>query len=462
MRHTTLILIGLFWGTFLFSQSSKPNIILVLADDLGYGDLSCYGSKRIQTPNIDAMAKEGLKFTQFYASSTVCTPTRVGILTGQYPLRFNVSTHFNDREMYLDNDVLTIPKLLKTHGYRSMHIGKWHLGGLNEAHIRDRKNSMPGPLQHGFNHYLTMIEDPQYRGVAMREKRLYKDAGKHLVKDDTILPQDSRHWTDIKFDEAVNFVKSASKSNQPFFLNLWLDAPHAPYEYSNDEALAPYQKRSQGQDLLYRGMVTHIDQWVGKLIETLKALNIDQNTLVIFTSDNGPAYLGSPLHFKGRKTDFHEGGIRVPMIAWMPKTIKRDQTTDVISNTVDFLPTFGSFAKVKGDKVITDGMDLSSVLKGKANTLERPTMFWEISTRYANSGNYVNVTDVRMTPVANQIALNKQWKLLAFEGAPKELYNLEEDPYERWNLLESKPEIASKMVKELKAFLDAPRKEKPY
>ena len=164
MRNTTLILLGLFWGTFLFSQSSKPNIILVLADDLGYGDLSCYGSKRIQTPNIDAMAKEGLRFTQFYASSAVCTPTRVGILTGQYPLRFNVSTHFNDREMFLDNDVLTIPKLLNKQGYQSMHIGKWHLGGLNEAHIRDRKNSMPGPLQHGFDHYLAMIEDPQYRG----------------------------------------------------------------------------------------------------------------------------------------------------------------------------------------------------------------------------------------------------------------------------------------------------------
>ena len=107
-------------------------------------------------------------------------------------------------------------------------------------------------------------------------------------------------------------------------------------------------------------------------------------------------------------------------------------------------------------------MDLSNVLIGKVNTLERPTMFWEISTRYANSGNYVNVTDVRMTPVANQIALNKQWKLLAIEGEPKELYNLEEDPYERWNLLASKPEIVTKMAKELNTFLDAPRKEKPY
>jgi arylsulfatase A len=160
-------------------KSTQPNIVLILADDLGYGDLSCYGSKRINTPNIDKMAGEGLKFTQFYAGSAVCTPTRVSILTGQYPLRFNVSAHFNDREMFLDNDVLTIPKALKKQGYTSMHIGKWHLGGLNEAHVLDRNNSMPGPLQHGFDHYLAMLEDPIYRGSAMREKRLYKDAGKN-------------------------------------------------------------------------------------------------------------------------------------------------------------------------------------------------------------------------------------------------------------------------------------------
>ncbi len=133
--------------------SNKPNIILILADDLGYGDLGCYGSLRIETPNLDKMAAEGIKFNQFYAGSAVCTPTRVSILTGQYPIRFNVSQHFNDREMFLNNDMLTIPKALKKEGYTSMHVGKWHLGGLNESHILDRINSMPGPLQHGFDHY---------------------------------------------------------------------------------------------------------------------------------------------------------------------------------------------------------------------------------------------------------------------------------------------------------------------
>ena len=128
----------------------KPNIIFIMADDLGYGDLSGFGSLKIQTPELDKMAAEGLKFTQFYAGSAVCTPTRVSCLTGNYPYRYNTIKHFNDQEMHLPDTIQTIPKLLKTGGYISKHIGKWHLGGLNKKHIQDRVNSIPGPIQHGF------------------------------------------------------------------------------------------------------------------------------------------------------------------------------------------------------------------------------------------------------------------------------------------------------------------------
>lgn len=444
-------------------SENRPNIILILADDLGYGDLSCFGSKRIATPHLDQMASEGMKFTQFYASSAVCTPTRVGVLTGQYPLRFNVSTHFNDRQMFLNNSMLTIPKALKKQGYTSMHIGKWHLGGLNEKHILDRENSIPGPLQHGFDHYLAMVEDPLYRGPAMREKRLYKDAGKHLALNDKILPPNNTHWTTLKFEYARDFIKNSTKSNQPFFLNLWLDAPHSPYESSEKGVMKQYKDRAKGNDFLYRGMVSHLDKGVGGILELLKKLNIDENTLVLFTSDNGPAYQGSPSHFKGRKTDFHEGGIRVPMIAWWPGKIEKGQRTDVIANTMDFLPTFNALAQggLLNNTAI-DGMDISPVLFKNKDLKDRKTMFWEISKRYKNSGNYRAVTDVRMTPVANQIARNKQWKLLAVEGNPVELYNVEEDPYERWNLITQYPEIVAKLNRELQEFLKEPRTEKPY
>ncbi|MDT0552692.1 sulfatase-like hydrolase/transferase [Urechidicola vernalis] len=440
----------------------KPNIILILADDLGYGDIGCYGSKRIETPFIDTMAKEGMKFTDFYAASAVCTPTRVSILTGNYPIRYNVSQHFNDREMFLNNDMLTIPKSLKKEGYTSMHIGKWHLGGLNEAHILDRENSIPGPLQHGFDSYLTMIEDPLYRAPAMREKRLYKDAGKHLAKDDNIQQPNNTHWTTLKFDAAKSFIKEQSESDKPFFLNLWLDAPHAPYEASEKGLMEKYKDRTTGQDLLYRGMVSHLDKGVGEILSELKKLGIAENTLVIFTSDNGPAYLGSPAHFKGRKTDFHEGGIRVPMIAWWPGKINKNTINKSLTSTIDLLPTFNSIGSGEiNSSTPMDGIDISETFLN-GTEIQRETMFFEISPRYKNSGNYVNTTDIRHKPVPNQIVRKGPWKLLAVEGNPTELYNLNEDPYERWNLIKQYPEQTNTLLAELKNWLNEPRQAIPY
>ncbi|MGB2129226.1 MAG: sulfatase family protein [Flavicella sp.] len=448
-------------SSFLNAQE-KPNIILILADDLGYGDLGCFGSLRIKTPALDKMANEGKKCTQFYASSAVCTPTRVGILTGQYPLRFNVSKHFNDREMFLNNNILTIPKALHKEGYTSMHIGKWHLGGLNEAHVKNRKNSMPGPLEHGFDNYLAMLEDPAYRGVLMREKRLYKDAGKHLVYNDSILAENPKHWTDIKFDTAIEFVTKQSQTKKPFYLHLCLDAPHAPYEEASGKVLDTYSKQ-KGDDRLYRGMVSHLDKGVGRILQNLKKLKIDQNTLVVFTSDNGPAFQGSPGYFKGRKVDFHEGGIRVPMIAWWPGKIKPGSKSDALLNTIDLLPTFLRVAsgKKKMDNSV-DGMDITNILTVGKKAIERPTMFWEISTSYKKNHNYRKTTDILRTPKTNQIARNGKWKLLAIEGVAYELYNLEEDPYERWNLIHSHKEITQKLEKELNHWLQEPRQEKPY
>jgi N-acetylgalactosamine-6-sulfatase len=322
---------------------------------------------------------------------------------------------------------------------------------------------MPGPLQHGFDHYLAMLEDPIYRGSAMREKRLYIDAGKNLVKDDVLLTPNNKHWTTIKFEEANKFIENSAKEKRPFFLNLWLDAPHAPYEYSEKGVMDQYNDRAKGQDLLYRGMVSHLDKGVGSVLAKLKELNIDKNTIVIFTSDNGPAYLGSPAHFKGRKTDFHEGGIRVPMIAWWPKTITKGIVSNEIANTMDFLPTFLKLAQGTLDKnTPIDGLDITPILFEQKPLINRKTMFWEIAPKYKRSGNYVNVTDIRLKPTANQIARKGPWKLLAIEGTSKELYNMDEDPYERWNLLDTYPEISKQLSKELTQWLNAPRKEQPY
>ncbi|GAB1308713.1 sulfatase-like hydrolase/transferase [Urechidicola sp. KH5] len=466
MSFSRLLFITLIATKSLFGQVKNevsPNIILIVADDLGYADLGTYGSKRIETPQLDKMAKEGLQLNQFYAASAVCTPTRVSILTGNYPLRYNVSQHFNDKEMYLDNTMLTIPKLLNSKGYNSMHIGKWHLGGLNEKHIQNRKESPPGPLQHGFDHYLTMLEDTLYRAPAMKEKRLYKDAGKYLVKDEKRLPPNNDHWTSLKFDAAKKYIEEQNNSKKTFFLNLWLDAPHAPYEYSTDSLIANYKHRTNGQDLLYRAMVSQIDKGVGEILALLKDLDIAQNTLVIFTSDNGPAFLGSSGIYKGRKTDFHEGGIRVPFIAWWPSKIAPNKISNSLANTIDLLPTFATISNSTiEEQHKIDGIDLSELFLKNIEVEERPTMFFQISNRYKNNWNYVNTIDEPIHPVANQIARKGDWKLLALEGEYIELYNLKEDPYERWNLLNQYPKIAEKLVTELRTWLNEPRKEKPY
>ncbi|TKG90429.1 arylsulfatase [Puteibacter caeruleilacunae] len=442
-------------------QASKPNIILLLADDLGYGDLSCYGSRKIETPQIDKMASEGLQFTQFYAGSAVCTPTRVSIMTGKYPLRYNVGRHFNDKEMYLNNDMPTIPKLLKQAGYISKHVGKWHLGGLNEKHVKNRENSMPGPLQHGFDHYLAMLEDPLYRAPAMLQNRLYKDGAKHLVRDEKIISPIDKHWTDVKTDEALDFINNQANGDHPFFLNLWFDTPHAPYEPTPEESMKPYRARAKGKDLLYRGMVSRLDHSVGRILDKLRKLGIEKNTLVILTSDNGPAYIGSPGMFKGRKVDFHEGGIRVPMIAWWPGQIESGKQTDELGHTTDLLPTFCSAANIDYSSAHADGKNILPLLTEGIPVKDRGYVFWSIDY-YGNNGNYGITVDKRPEPVATEIVRKGKWKLLAKEGQPLELFNLEEDPYERWNLYKQYPEIAQDLTVALAKWLKEPRVPKPY
>lgn len=443
-------------------KKTKPNIILLLADDLGYGDLSCYGSNRINTPNIDQMAKEGVRFTQFYAGSAVCTPTRVSVLTGRYPLRYNVTKHFNDQEMYLQPEILTIPKALKKAGYVSKHVGKWHLGGLNEVHLKDRANSMPGPIEHGFDHYLAMLEDPLYRKPAMLERRLYKDGAKHLIRDEQIIEPINKHWTDVKTDEALAFIEKNSTNDKPFFLNLWFDTPHAPYEAAPDISLIPYQEKAKGDDLLYRSMVTHLDYSIGRVLEKLKELGIEENTVVILTSDNGPAYLGSPGHFKGRKVDFHEGGIRVPAIAWGPGQIKSGEITDKLAHTNDLFPTFCDYAGQKIDKDWElDGVSIRSLLNEGDELGDRGLVFWQIAL-YKHNGNYHRTTDKRPDPVVTEVVRKGKWKLLAKDGEAVELFNLEEDPYERWNLMKEYPEMTKELTFALKKWLEEPRMEIPY
>ncbi len=270
------------WATLpTHAQSAKsPNIIILLADDLGYGDLSCYGSQSVETPHLDSLAAEGMRFSHFYTGSAVCTPSRACLLTGNYPLRYDIRQHFTDNQEHLPTSTTTLPELLKEQGYQTAHIGKWHLGGLRPRDYEARQAgnpANPGPLQHGFNHSLTSIEGAPIQPTLINERRLYREGGKYMVRNDQRAKETDEHWTEIKVNEALSLLDQYAASEQPFFLNLWFDVPHTPYEPAPEPHLSKYQRMGvTGDQLYFRSMVSHLDANIGRLVRYLKERDLFQ------------------------------------------------------------------------------------------------------------------------------------------------------------------------------------------
>lgn len=434
---------------------SKPNIIIILADDLGYGDVSCFGSQNIETPNIDALAAQGMRFTRFYSGSAVCSPSRASLLTGKFPLRFDIREHFKDSTDYLAADAVTLPGILQKNGYRTSHIGKWHLGGLRLSDVAQRqqgKPALPGPIQHGFDNYLTNIEGAPIRQMLVNTKRLYRDGGKYMLQNDKRLPPNSKHWEEIKVNRAIELFKQSKEKNEPFFVNLWFDAPHTPYEPAPEPHLSKYEKLGvTGDQLYFRSMVSHLDANIGHIIQSLKDLGLYDNTIIIFTSDNGPAFQGSPGPFKGGKTDLHEGGIRVPMFAIWPNHIPAGVHTFEMAHMTDIFPTICDALNISTQDDL-DGKSILPLLTGKTDQLDHGILLWQMDlyTAYQNQG-------AKPMPYITTVATKGNWKMTAFGDVPEELFNLAQDHRELYNLLGSQPKIEKELSEAIKRFLAAPR-----
>lgn len=449
---TILLLFFLFAGlSIAYPQPAgqKPNVILILADDLGYGDLGCFGSKNIQTPNLDRLAQGGMRWTQFYAASAVCTPTRASIQTGRYPLRFGISTVFFDREEHLPKGTVMLPQLLQAAGYTTAHIGKWHLGGLNVKHTTDRQQYPYGPLQMGYEYSLAMYEDPALRGVMYKGKRIYRDGANYYVRNDTLTEPSDRHITEFETDDAIRVIENFSRSGKPFFLNFCPFNPHLPYEPTPPQYMSPYQGKASGDEWLYRAMVTQLDACVGRIMAKVNELGIAENTLIIFTSDNGPAYYGSAGPYRGRKTDLYEGGIRVPAImAWQGK-IQAGSTAPGLGHSTDLLPTICEAAgAVLPQEIKFDGKSLLPYMRNNQLPPGSRTLFWEMNLLQVDFKQ-----GPKPEPFATEVVRNGKWKLLALKGEPVALYNLEKDPAEQKNVLVSEKTIREKLMTELKAWL---------
>ncbi len=435
----------------------KPNVVIILADDLGYGDLSCYGSQSIETPNIDAVATEGMRFSRFYSGSAVCSPSRACLLTGKFPLRFDIRQHLKDSTDYLVPESITLPEILKKEGYATAHIGKWHLGGLRLMDIAQRqsgKPAIPGPLQHGFDYYLADIEGAPIRPKLVRERKLYREGGKYMLENDYRAPENPKHSEEIKVDKSIELLRQWKEKKQSFFLNLWFVAPHTPYEPAPEPHLSKYAKLGvQGDQLYFRSMVSHLDANIGKVIQELKDLDLYDNTIIIFTSDNGPAFQGSPGPFKGGKTDLHEGGIRVPGIVVWPGHVPEGAHTFQTGHMADILPTVCEALGIKTIPADLDGKSILPLLTAKTDEVDHGILLWQMDlyTHFQNQG-------PKPIPYVTTVATKGNWKMTADGDVPKELFNLAQDHRELYNLLGKEPEIEKELAGAIKRFLEEPRK----
>ncbi|MEL6653133.1 MAG: sulfatase-like hydrolase/transferase, partial [Bacteroidota bacterium] len=290
------------------------------------------------------------------------------------------------------------------------------------------------------------------RADLIKNRQLYRQGGKTLVRNDQRIPEISQHWTEIKIDEAIRTIADAQAAQKPFLLNLWFDVPHTPYEPAPEPHLSRYQEMGiEGDQLLFRSMVSHLDAQIGRLLQHLKQKALLDNTIILFTSDNGPAYQGSPGPFKGGKTDLHEGGIRVPMFVVWPGQIPADTYSWQTMHMADLFPTFAALTSGGEVPDDLDGMDLSGHWL-REEAIDRGMLFWQMDlyTHFQNQG-------PKPQPYATTVAMDGHWKLLADTTAPTELFDLSQDHRELYDLLDEQRLEAKRLQEALRQFWEAPR-----
>ena len=420
-----ILLIGLFtcFGSLAFGQESKPNFIIILADDLGYADLSLNGSQQIQTPHIDAIAENGIKFTQAYVSAPVCSPSRAGLLTGINQVRFGYDNNLADNQPGFDPEYAglpleqnTIADRLKAAGYISGLIGKWHLGSKPQFHPSKRGFDEFWGYLGGGHHYFK--SEPNGQGYLAPLESNYKS------------PQPITYLTDDKGDECVDFIKR--HSNQPFFLYASFNAPHAPMQ-ATEEDLVLFAHIADPNRRTYLAMVHRLDINVGKIVQALKDEGLLENTMIVFLSDNGGpvdqnASINAP--FNGQKGILLEGGIRVPMVMQWEGTLPAGKTYTHAVSALDLMPTFLESAGIKvTEQDGLDGVNLLPFIKGEKQGNPHHSLKW------------------RFTISAG--ILEDNWKLIRIPDRLPLLFDISKDISEQNNLILNYPDVAQMLLRKL-------------
>jgi arylsulfatase A-like enzyme len=400
----------------------RPNIVFILADDMGYADVACYGRPDVRTPNIDRLAANGVRLLQAYANSAVCTATRVGLITGRYQYRLRVGLEeplgTDVPDVGLPPEHPTLPSMLKKAGYGTTLVGKWHLGYLPKF----------GPLQSGYDHFWG------FRSGAID---YYSHTGtnhKPDLWDGDVPVQQSGYMTNLLGDRAVATINGAAKSRQPFFLSVHFNAPHWPWEAPGDEAESARVTAGDlfhydgGTQKTYQRMIGELDAQVGRIGDALRSNGFADNTIVVFTSDNGGERFADTWPFTGRKTELLEGGLRIPAIVSWPAALPKNRTNEQVAISMDWLPTLLAAAGAEPDASYrSDGVNLLPVLQGNATPMRR-TLFWRYK---ANAQRAVRDGDFKYLKIRENTFL----------------FNVVDDPMERANLKDRRKEVYDALAK---------------
>lgn len=406
-----------------------PHIIVILADDMGLGDVGCYGGTQVPTPRIDGLAKEGTRFTQYYSAAPICSPSRAGIITGMYPARWRITSFLQTKagnagcgqDDFLDPQAPALPRALQAAGYATAHFGKWHLGGGRDV------TAAPKFAAYGYDENAGTYESPEPHPDITATNWIWSDQDK------------VKRWDRTAFfvDKTLDFLKR--HPDRPCFVNLWADDVHTPW-------VPDSASERKDQPKSFRPVLAEFDKQIGRLLDGLKTLGIEQNTVVVFTSDNGalPTFQGARSGgFRGSKLSLYEGGIRMPFIVRWPGRVPAGRVEErAISCAVDLFPTLCAIAGAKLPAASRlDGIDVSAIWRGQAAASRAP-LFWE----YGRNAEFFKFPPNERSP-ALAVRRDHLKLLVNADGGAAELYDLAADAKESNNLAAARPDDVRELTR---------------
>lgn len=453
----TLALAGTMFAMTSLGGAAKgpeqPNIVLVFIDDMGWADFSCFGNRYATTPNIDALAAEGIAFEQFYVNSPICSPSRVAISTGTYPQRWGITSYLCSRQRnktrgmanWLDPKAPMLARALQEAGYLTGHFGKWHMGGQRDV------TEAPTIPEYGFDDFLTNFEGIGNKLLGLIESptekaKKYIEVSEILGEPYTWMP---RHKITTGFvDAAIRHIDRAQAEDKPFYVNLWPDDVHSPFypslENWGDGSLKPR----------YMAVLEEMDAQLAKLFDRIKTdEKLNRNTIILICSDNGPSIgLCMEMPFKGFKSQVYEGGVRSPLVAWAPGLIPKEKHGTVnktaVFSAIDLVPSLKRICGAEGNReVLCDGEELSGTLLGRTDQSRQAPLFFS----RAPDKLFKNIYGMKDLPDLG--VRDGSWKLVCdYDGSRPELYDLSTDRGETKNLASMRPELTSRLTKKLLAW----------